>query len=608
MKKILFVVLISLQYGIYGQCFDLYVQTPNNSNVKACFGLGYTPNDIFGYDDYTREYAISPSHVYEGATIDYNCHGYAWHMKEGGSKVWIENTDTNGTGNVSKYWTDGSYEIYDYSNLPHIDNLKVYYGISGDSDHTAITTSDPDIFISKMGYGCRVAHYSNHSPYDDSNLTYYRKAPITGGSNVVCYDGTQFRLTNPSSSTIYWTVSDPSLFTVTSPGNPTTVSRIGSGTGSATLTAYSGSTNGPIEAQKIITACKPTINGNDPICYNGSEFTLNDPPSGTIYWTVTSPFVFANNQSSTTDNPVTIYRTGTSTASGTLKAHSVNASGVLLDTKTITPSTPAAISGPSLVSCTGNAIYTLSLPCSTQSITWNAGSLSINSGQGSSSINVKKDTNNTLQSTSISASCVFSGGNSVVISKTVEIGVPRITSLSPSGTTNTTMGSSVNFIAYPSLSWSEGGYEWLVPSGVGIYQSKYNNSNYITFTQEGYFPVMVRTYMSTAEGHACTISPGTYTTSYVNVSYYSPSPSYPNPVSDVLTVETGTTVSAKAQGANLTYDVRLYDAQGNLLRQASNKGGAVQFNVSALPDGIYYLHIYDGVNSTPEMQQIIVEH
>ena len=56
------------------------------------------------------------------------------------------------------------------------------------------------------------------------------------------------------------------------------------------------------------------------------------------------------------------------------------------------------------------------------------------------------------------------------------------------------------------------------------------------------------------------------------------------------------------------YDLRLYDGQGNLLRQQKTKGSTVQFNVSALPNGIYYLHIYDGVSDTPEMRQIVVEH
>jgi hypothetical protein len=33
----------------------------------------------------------------------------------------------------------------------------------------------------------------------------------------------------------------------------------------------------------------------------------------------------------------------------------------------------------------------------------------------------------------------------------------------------------------------------------------------------------------------------------------------------------------------------------------------VQFNVSNLPVGIYYLHVYDGVNSKPEIHKIVVE-
>ena len=59
--------------------------------------------------------------------------------------------------------------------------------------------------------------------------------------------------------------------------------------------------------------------------------------------------------------------------------------------------------------------------------------------------------------------------------------------------------------------------------------------------------------------------------------------------------------------ADRIFGIRLYDGQGNLLRQAITKGGMVQFNVSNFPNGIYYLHIYDGENSSPEIQQIMVE-
>ena len=87
----------------------------------------------------------------------------------------------------------------------------------------------------------------------------------------------------------------------------------------------------------------------------------------------------------------------------------------------------------------------------------------------------------------------------------------------------------------------------------------------------------------------------------------SPVATWPNPVSDMLNIEIDAIAATMVQGRNLVYDIRLYDDQGNLLRQTTSKGGAVQFNVSGLPVGIYYLHIYDGVNNTPDMQQIVVE-
>jgi len=82
-----------------------------------------------------------------------------------------------------------------------------------------------------------------------------------------------------------------------------------------------------------------------------------------------------------------------------------------------------------------------------------------------------------------------------------------------------------------------------------------------------------------------------------------------NPVSDILTVELNPQVSSAIGATNVpVYDVRLFDGQGNLLRQRKANGGTVQFNVSALPNGFYYLHIYDGVSDEPEKWQIVVEH
>ncbi len=95
---------------------------------------------------------------------------------------------------------------------------------------------------------------------------------------------------------------------------------------------------------------------------------------------------------------------------------------------------------------------------------------------------------------------------------------------------------------------------------------------------------------------------------------------YPNPVSNILNIDLDqrivsqtqsyeqTIIESKQPKQDVTYDIRLYDGQGNLLRHKTTKGGKVEFNVSNLSNGIYYLHIYDGVNEKPEMRQILVEH
>jgi len=95
---------------------------------------------------------------------------------------------------------------------------------------------------------------------------------------------------------------------------------------------------------------------------------------------------------------------------------------------------------------------------------------------------------------------------------------------------------------------------------------------------------------------------------------------FPNPADIILNVEIDAEAYAHAisneqsitEGqrlkTELSFEVRLYDSLGNLLQQQKTTGGTVQFNVSNLPDGFYYVHIYDGVSNTPTKQQIVVQH
>ncbi|MDR1200128.1 MAG: T9SS type A sorting domain-containing protein [Tannerellaceae bacterium] len=177
MKKIFIITsLIFYCLQLQAQCYDFYVKTPNNSNIKACSSGGYSSSQVQQADTYSRTFAIQ---VFDSGTNSYNCHGYAWNKKEGGSSVWINNLGSE-LNNLSTYWTDNSY--YAYSG--NMDNLKVFYG---NDDHTAVTTSDPNVFISKMGCGCLVSHNKNNSPYAGGNLTYYRKNPPSiSGPSAIC--------------------------------------------------------------------------------------------------------------------------------------------------------------------------------------------------------------------------------------------------------------------------------------------------------------------------------------------------------------------------------------------------------------------------------------
>ena len=84
---------------------------------------------------------------------------------------------------------------------------------------------------------------------------------------------------------------------------------------------------------------------------------------------------------------------------------------------------------------------------------------------------------------------------------------------------------------------------------------------------------------------------------------------YPNPVDDILTVEIDEQdVQQQAKAASITYDIRLYDAFGALRHQTTTKNSSTQINVSNLPNGFYYLHIYDGVSDKPDMKTIVVKH
>ncbi|MDD2951570.1 MAG: hypothetical protein PHC95_00150 [Parabacteroides sp.] len=157
---------------------DLDTIWPNLNVETKTLGAAatvYTPNGTLVSDTYYCSEDLSASQkassdqyntttypqatLISSATSTYNCHAYAWHMTEGGSAVWM-GASINPT-NV--YWLDGSY----------ISTTGAATKVSYLSDnHSAVTTSTPNIFISKWGPSALMRHPKAHCPYDASNLLY----------------------------------------------------------------------------------------------------------------------------------------------------------------------------------------------------------------------------------------------------------------------------------------------------------------------------------------------------------------------------------------------------------------------------------------------------
>jgi len=135
------------------------IQTPKDSDVSAYLLDEVLQSDIDNMNNYyTTTYPNAT--LVASATRTYNCHAYAWHVSEGGNRVWI-NQPSQFT-----YWTDGSYgEV-----ATEAEATKVSYA-SG--DHSAITTTQAGWFVSKWGRAPLMEHAWNDCPYDDSQLKYY---------------------------------------------------------------------------------------------------------------------------------------------------------------------------------------------------------------------------------------------------------------------------------------------------------------------------------------------------------------------------------------------------------------------------------------------------
>ena len=145
------------------------ITTPRGSQVSdTCNPSEYDDPDYIAYLNNYYDEAYPNATRLGDASNTYNCHGYAWHMSEGGGTIMI---GCNSSTAEDIYWTDGSYD-----EMPSVAYAtKVRYS----GNHSAITTSGGN-YISKWGGGPLYRHAPNYCPgsYGSSYKYYVRSVDV----------------------------------------------------------------------------------------------------------------------------------------------------------------------------------------------------------------------------------------------------------------------------------------------------------------------------------------------------------------------------------------------------------------------------------------------
>jgi hypothetical protein len=113
--------------------------------------------------------------IIQNSTQYYNCHSYAWHFASVSSDIWLDSPEQ------SKYWNDGSYAYVTQQNhtangvIPSAAAVEHYRVRYVNDDHSARVSSTANKYWGKWGWGPRVRHSPNDSPYNNSLMYYYKR-------------------------------------------------------------------------------------------------------------------------------------------------------------------------------------------------------------------------------------------------------------------------------------------------------------------------------------------------------------------------------------------------------------------------------------------------
>ncbi len=221
MKTKIFLLLVTF-WGGNPNCFAqtaTTIYTPKSTPLTAYTSMPYMSNDDKDYwAAWVAYYYPNATEVsYRSATNNYNCHGYAWHVSEGGSQVWIglSGYDPNPFTVEDIYWNDLSYIE---TTEQYASKISYYTG-----NHSAIQTATQGIYRSKWSYKCLMEHARDYGPaeYEMGNRKYYRLNPgISGSTEALCSNQERTFTSNTTitGSSYSWTKDDTRLDYVSGSG------------------------------------------------------------------------------------------------------------------------------------------------------------------------------------------------------------------------------------------------------------------------------------------------------------------------------------------------------------------------------------------------------
>ena len=570
-----------------------------------------------------------------------------------GGFVWVDANPLSGYAFEGWYENEtivsgsASFPFYPISNSTLIAKFVVLYTVTVQSEDTNKGTVSGGGSVAHGGFvsiyaspksgwkfegwylnGTKLSSLATYSFSPTSNSAIVAKfIPAISGPSTVCYNGSSFTLLNPPSGTIFWTVSNPNIFDVVSSGNPTTVTRKGLSTGDVTLSARTGSTSGPVVTTMTITPCAPpVISGPASISLNTAHtFTVSNAPSG---------FTWGHSSNLTPVSGTPGRFTGTTSGIGWV---SIVLNGKEIVRHNVTVGS-LFISGPDGI-CHGGYMFKAN-----QNATWSVSyGFSLESTTGTSAKVISDGTQSygtlTAEANGLIAykyfhSCLFDG-TQIPYNEDIywyDVGCEDWLELDPPPPDgpykwvvdySNTYGVTYSF--YPCCVYDRSVDIWFHGNGGQIKVTAMVDDGYGNYTVP-HFTYYINSYCGRSSPdesdsrdsvemrdihYMCTMLERQRMCDYCNEihdiseSHEIQVTVFPNPVSGILTVEIED-LTATGRSSSIT-DIRLYDWQGNLQRRATTQDTAVQFNVSTLPVGIYYLHVYDGVSETPHVQQIVVE-